>query len=240
MNYWQHERSVSFEFRFSAIVAFGLLIQTQAIYFETRAQKQILNLILILVAPITTSLLIFYCLYQGELFDSSFLKQNLIKSYFVGIICSIFSGFVTTIFYRALFHFVLREMPKSFTYGEASIVIQGFILYLTNLLFKLLTILREISNCTESSMSCPLEQSTSRDFWTSNGRSEIEQLSIMLQVNDQSFQANATLTNFILISDRFIRRNIHRWVLFFCAIFPRICLLFSSGCCWSGSHSISH
>lgn len=77
----------------------------------------------------------------------------------------------------------------SFTYGEASIVIQGFMIFVTNLFFKMLDVLRETTSCMnddadDDSMSCMLYSGApSRNLWTSNYPSDIEQLSTILQVN---------------------------------------------------------
>lgn len=91
-------------------------------------------------------------------------------------------------------------MPKSFTYGEASIVIQGFVIFLTNLFFKLLAILQKTANCLDSpdSMSCEL-YSYKASSWTSNGNSEMEQLSTILQVIFQiSSDVRSNLESFSL------------------------------------------
>lgn len=73
INCWQHQRSVTFEYKFSTIVAFGLLLQTQCIHLGLRFSHHILNHVLYLLAPITTSLLVFFCLNQGKN-DSLFLE----------------------------------------------------------------------------------------------------------------------------------------------------------------------
>lgn len=85
--------------------------------------------------------------------------------------------------YHALFSFALRRMPKSFTYGEASIVIQSFVIFLVNLYFKLMVILEKTTDCmkTGDDMSCIM---TTTNFWIQNHvhHSEMEQLATILQV----------------------------------------------------------
>lgn len=89
--------------------------------------------------------------------------------------------------YHALFSFVIRRMPKCFTYGEASIVVQGFVLFLVNLYFKLIVILEKTTECmkTEDDMSCIM---SSENSWIQNHvhNSEMEQLSTILQVSRKS------------------------------------------------------
>lgn len=88
------------------------------------------------------------------------------------------------VIYRGLFIFALQKMPKSFTHGEASIVLQGFVIFLTNLYFKLVNILQKTSECLNNtnSLICSVH---SNSVWTQNHEhlSEMEKLSTVLQVN---------------------------------------------------------
>lgn len=134
--------------------------------------------------------------------------------------CCVFSGFATTIFYRSLFYYILRRMSRSFTYGEASIVIQGIVIFLANLSFKLLAILQKTTNCLENrdSISCEL-YSYKASSWTSNGNSEIEQLSTILQVIFQTpsfFEIKVLSHSFFRIPDRTLGRNVYRRCMLFC------------------------
>lgn len=85
--------------------------------------------------------------------------------------------------YQALFLFALKRMPKSFTYGEAAIVAQGFMIFLTNLYFKLTNYVEKTMECLKNanSLSCEME---SNSFWSQNYKRilEMEQLSTVLQV----------------------------------------------------------
>lgn len=45
---------------------------------------------------------------------------------------SVFTGLVTVLGYEAVFFYTLRSLPHSFTLGEASVVVQGFILLMYN------------------------------------------------------------------------------------------------------------
>lgn len=103
--------------------------------------------------------------------------------HFLGVIFSAFSGFITTAIYHGLFLFILRKMPKSFSYGEASIVLQGFVIFLTNLYFKLIDILQKTTECMKdtNSLVCPMR---ANNLWTSNHEhlTEMDKLSTILQV----------------------------------------------------------
>lgn len=71
-------------------------------------------------------------------------------------------------------------MPKSFTYGEASIVVQGFVIFLSNLFFKLMIIFRLHSNCSKD--FCFASDEISQRSSNSNRTSMLEQLTTILQV----------------------------------------------------------
>lgn len=50
---------------------------------------------------------------------------------------SITTGYCTLLGYELIFFYVLRALPKSFTIGEASILVQGFILLMFNAVYLL-------------------------------------------------------------------------------------------------------
>lgn len=108
---------------------------------------------------------------------------------FLGIIFSAFSGLATMTIYDGLFLFVLRKMPNSFTYGEAAIVLQGFVIFLTNLYFKLIFLLQKTTECLKdtNSLVCAIH---SNNHWTQNHEhfSEMDKLSTILQVKYDNFR----------------------------------------------------
>lgn len=53
--------------------------------------------------------------------------------------CAI-SSLSSTIVYNGLFFYVLKRLPKSFTYGEISIILQGFTLFLLNAFIRFIEI----------------------------------------------------------------------------------------------------
>lgn len=65
VNCWKLERSASFEYTFSTIITFGLLLQTEYIHFGTKINNQIMRWILYLVPAFVTSSLLFWILKQG-------------------------------------------------------------------------------------------------------------------------------------------------------------------------------
>lgn len=102
---------------------------------------------------------------------------------FLGVIFSATCGIISTMSYYALFLFVLRRMPKCFSYGEASVVVQGFVIFLANLYFKLVDILAIPMDCMENGNEiCSLVSSKSSWMRHSVQFSEMEQLSTILQV----------------------------------------------------------
>lgn len=68
VNWWQHQRSVSYEYVFSTIISIGLALQTQAIYLDERA----IQYLLFFTPPIATSTLIFYFFQYREYTDHIF------------------------------------------------------------------------------------------------------------------------------------------------------------------------
>lgn len=75
-------------------------------------------------------------------------------------------------------------MPRCFTYGEASIVVQGFVVYLTNLYFRLIEFARKTTECVQNATtySCVIYS----NMWSQSHKhlSEMEQLSMILQVSN--------------------------------------------------------
>lgn len=180
VNCWKYERAATFEYKFSAIITVGLVLQTEVIHFTPKISNGFLRLFLQIIPPTVNTLLLIFVLHQGL-----YILNSLEKQFFDGtillldVIFSLFSGFVTVITYHGLFSFTLRKMPKSFTYGEASIVIQASVIFLTNLYFKLIHIAKKTSECvneSSNSVSCVADS-----HWTKNP-SEMEQLSTILQV----------------------------------------------------------
>lgn len=50
-------------------------------------------------------------------------------------------GLATKFIFNGLFFYVLLHMPRSFTFGEASIVTQGVTIFILNVFLKLMTIM---------------------------------------------------------------------------------------------------
>lgn len=101
----------------------------------------------------------------------------------IGVIFSVFCGVISSVSYHALFSFVLRRMSKCFTYGEVAVVVQGFVIFLANLYFKLAVIMAIPTDCMgNGSEMCSLE--SHNNSWTQNvlQYSEMEQLCTILQV----------------------------------------------------------
>lgn len=77
--------------------------------------------------------------------------------------------------YHILLKFILREMPKSFTYGEAAIITQGVIIFLSNSCIKLIVNVKNPSQCLDDDRTF---------LWTMEQKNtcEMEQLTTILQV----------------------------------------------------------
>lgn len=58
----------------------------------------------------------------------------------LAVLVSALLAFSSTTAYTGLCYYVLRRLPKSFTFGEATIVLQGCVLFLFNVYLKLLNI----------------------------------------------------------------------------------------------------
>lgn len=116
MNVWKHERALTFEYKYSSIIVFGLFLQTLEIWVQSRkliARNIAIILLIKLLPAAVITFLLHICLHQAYGFSA-------------------FSGLSSTIVYNGLFFYVLKRLPKSFTYGEASIILQGFTLFLLN------------------------------------------------------------------------------------------------------------
>lgn len=74
-------------------------------------------------------------------------------------------------------------MPKSFSYGEASIVTQGFVIFLANAYLKLITIAETTTECMKDTNTVSCVMFIHR-FWIQNHGhiSDMKQLSTILQV----------------------------------------------------------
>lgn len=56
---------MSFEYTFSTIIAFGLLLQTEYIHFGTKINNQVIHWIMYLMPAFATSSLLYWILKQG-------------------------------------------------------------------------------------------------------------------------------------------------------------------------------
>lgn len=111
------------------------------------------------------------------------IKFNVHAISFVDVIFSVLCGTISTMSYYALFLFVLRRMPKCFTYGEASVIVQGIVIFLANIYFELIVIVAIPPDCKKDG----IEMCTSLSHKSSRIRhsahlSEMEQLITILQV----------------------------------------------------------
>lgn len=127
MNVWKHERALTFEYKLSAIVVFGLFLQTLEIWAQSKkliGRKMAFILFVKLIPAAITGSLLHVCLHQS-----------------IGF-CAV-SSLSSTIVYNGLFFYVLKRLPRSFTYGEVSIILQGFTLFLLNAFIRFI----EINDC---------------------------------------------------------------------------------------------
>lgn len=139
------------------------------------------------------------------------------------MIFSLCFGFIIVITYHALFFFILRIMPRSFSYGkflffnfttnisvqnanlnntnshfiigEASIVTQGIVIFLMNFYLKIIVIAKKTTDCIRdtSSISCVMY---SNNFWAIN------------QTNTHHMSEMEQLTTILQVS-KLIIRNIY-------------------------------
>lgn len=120
-NTWKHKSFVQFQGKVSTIIAFGLFLQTLVVLSQIRSNKSksSSSKISLALPAAFTSFLIWICLNQGALF-------------------SLCCGTSTTLFYGWLYVYLLKVLPRSFTLGEASVVTQGFVLFLLNIGVRLI------------------------------------------------------------------------------------------------------
>lgn len=193
VGYWKHKHSATFEYKLSTIIAAGLTLETATIYLGLRTTRKSMQWFLMNAAPVVLSGLIFYCLNQGlfAICISSSLahfyeandRHEIVLS---DIWFSLFSGYSTTFVYHRLYTLTLRKLPKSFTYGEASIVVQGSTIFAYNVFLKLAMLYYDsILHCSTDSEVCSATNSDSHGFWISNIHKQMSittKLSTVLQV----------------------------------------------------------
>uniref|UniRef100_A0A182P3X6 dolichol kinase n=1 Tax=Anopheles epiroticus TaxID=199890 RepID=A0A182P3X6_9DIPT len=114
-----HHQNLPRDYKRTAIVTFGLLLQSLVIRgsLESRWNRRQGLLLTLVVGALSWGLLM-VCL-----------KENVV---FAGI-----SGVLSVLLYNQLYYTVLRTIPKSFSYGEAFIVVQGFVAFSYSLLLQL-------------------------------------------------------------------------------------------------------
>ncbi|XP_037050266.1 dolichol kinase [Bradysia coprophila] len=119
-NTWKHKSYVQFQGKVSTIVAFGLFLQTLVVLSQLRTNKPIgsSRKLLSSLPAAFTSFLIWICLNQAAVFS---------------IVC----GTSALLLYGSLYVHMLKVLPQSFTFGEASVVGQGFVLFLLNVGLRL-------------------------------------------------------------------------------------------------------
>lgn len=66
VNCWKHEKSLTFEYKYSSVIAFGTALQATAHYYELVVHKRIYRLMLNLVPAILTAISIYWYLGQGK------------------------------------------------------------------------------------------------------------------------------------------------------------------------------
>lgn len=122
------------------------------------------------------------------------IHENVLNVFFLGFVFSSCFGIIIVITYHALFSFILRIMPRSFSYGnfffnfttnvsvqnanlnntyshfilgEASIVTQGIVIFLMNFYMKMIVVAKKTTDCIRvtSSISCVMY---SNSFWAIN------------------------------------------------------------------------
>ncbi|CAD7087707.1 unnamed protein product [Hermetia illucens] len=106
--------SSAFDYKMTTIVSFGLCLQS--IYIFTcilESRSKLLRICLISIPGICTSLFIQIILNQTTA-------------------VSVIWGLTTTLTYNYVYFKLLKTLPRSFTYGEASVAAQGLILFLMN------------------------------------------------------------------------------------------------------------
>lgn len=67
VNCWKFEKSISFEYKFSTVITFGMVLQTEAIHFSPKIQIQPLRYALYSIPTVAISTILVAVLYQGIL-----------------------------------------------------------------------------------------------------------------------------------------------------------------------------
>lgn len=65
VNCWKFQKSITFEYKFSTILAAGLVLQTETIHWNPKIRSRIFRVAFHLTAPIVTCLLLIFLLNQG-------------------------------------------------------------------------------------------------------------------------------------------------------------------------------
>lgn len=114
VNVWNRDNhSVTLNYKRSTIVSFGLLLHSILIFISLRSgkcQRPGVKLLYTLFSIGTTSSLLMVCL-----------KDN-------AIISSV-SAILVVVLYDSIYFRLLKQMPKSFTLGEATVVGQGLTIF---------------------------------------------------------------------------------------------------------------
>lgn len=134
-NNWKHKSFVQFQGKVSTIVAFGLFLQTLLVLSQLRTNqpKRSSSKLVWSLPAAFTSFLIWICLNQGNFIGC--LTQQLWKTLShvpTAAVFSIICGTSTLLLYSWLYAHMLKVLPQSFTFGEASVVGQGFVIFLLN------------------------------------------------------------------------------------------------------------
>ena len=116
----RNQKSIDLDYKLTTIISFGLFLQSLEIFLKLAFERihLIFNIILKVIPGLLTASLIWFTLNQ----DIDF--------------CLI-HGICVTLIYNIIFIYVLKVLPKSFTLGEGSVVVQGFILFMYNCFLQL-------------------------------------------------------------------------------------------------------
>lgn len=117
---FRNQNSIGLDYKLTTIMSFGLFLQSLEIFLKIACEKihLILSIILKLIPGLMTALFIWINL-----------KQDVDFCLIHGICVSLIFNFV--------YIYVLKTLPRSFTLGEAAVVVQGFILFLYNCFLQL-------------------------------------------------------------------------------------------------------
>lgn len=121
VNVWGRAKlPVDLAYKRSTILCFGLFLQTLAIFFSLRGRTS---------ARLATRLLYTTC----NTGFTAFLFWVCLKD---NVSISLASATAGVVLYDLVYFRMLRQMPKCFTLGEASIICQGFVVFLYNAFLK--------------------------------------------------------------------------------------------------------